>query len=80
MRIILSIVLLLSSLTGPCSANTKHETLTIAPSPTPPVYEGMPTRPYSEMLRDVARITKEAGITNLYDAKLPDGETEIILD
>src|SRR5437867_3199188 len=80
MKIIVTatVVILLGSITGPCSSEDK--TPVLSSSATPSLKEqdngGLPTIPYDEMLVRVAGLSKQAGIPNLKDSKLPNGQIE----
>jgi hypothetical protein len=84
MKIILTaaIVVILGSFLGPCSSNDKQSFSTpnynsATLSSKDSTSEGLPPIPYDEMLREVAGLSKQAGIANLKDANLRDAQTEI---
>jgi len=75
-------VVILGSFLGPCSSNDKQSLVTpnnnaTTPSSDGSTSEGLPPIPCDEMLREVAGLSKQAGIENLKDAKLRDGQIEI---
>ena len=77
---IVTMVVLLGGVTGPCSSDDKPRAIiaTLAsPSPTSADRDGLTTIPYDEMLGKVAGLSKQAGIVNLKDANLPNGQMEI---
>jgi hypothetical protein len=84
MKIILTsaIVVILGSFLGPCSSNDKQSLATrnynsATPSSEGSTTEGLPPVPYDEMLRQVAGLSEQAGIPNLKDANLRNGQIEI---
>jgi len=77
---IVAIVLFLGSPVGFCFDDYTQQRIN-SNSPTssarPSDDEGLLTRPHDEMLREVAGLSKEVGITNLKDKNLAAGQTEI---
>jgi hypothetical protein len=78
--LIVIVVLLLGSVTRPCSPDDKQRLFGSSPATPPPNargQDGIPTIPYDEMLRRVAGLSKQTGIVNLKQAHLRVGLTEI---
>jgi hypothetical protein len=73
-------VVLFGSVLGSCSPDERQQALDshpVAPSSPEASLGGLPQIPYDEMLRQVAGMSKQAGIANLKDTKLSDVQTEI---
>ncbi len=87
MKVILlaSILIMIVSLLGQCSTSTQEPNPqssvnsigTPSPSKDSDSEEGLPAIPYEKMLEMIAGLSKQAGISNLREAKLADSETEI---
>src|SRR2546425_1235674 len=81
MKLILRMtVVVIGSVLGSCSSDDKQQVLdsnSVAQTSKDPTTEGLPGIPYDEMLRQVAGLSKQAGIANLKDTKLSDAQAEI---
>ena len=63
-----------------CSTTDKHSSATVAiSSPTPAIDEGLPPMSYEQMLPELARLSKQASISNLKTVNLSDAQTELRL-
>ncbi len=74
-------VVLLGSALGSCSSNDKQSTQPIdsnsaAQPSNDSTSEGLPAIPYDEMVRQLAGLSKQAGIPNLKDVELIDDQSE----
>jgi hypothetical protein len=77
-----AVVIILGSFLGPCSSHDKQSLSTpndnsATLSSKDSAREGLPPIPYDEMLREVAVLSKQAGIANLKDANMSDVQTEL---